>query len=363
MTPLESYNLKLEQSDFVRDPAQENAIRILERIYDELTGEEAPAPGLISRLLGRKPAPPSISGLYLWGGVGRGKTLVVDEFFDCLPFQGKKRSHFHRFMNSVHGRLKEMRHLQDPLVEIAKEFSQKFRVLCFDEFIVNDIADAMILAGLLKSLFENGVTLVTTSNIHPDLLYKDGLQRDRFLPAIELIKANTTVHEMAGHTDYRLQYLTRAEIFFHPHDLQALQGLSENFRHISPDASVPGYVLNINDRDLQTVRHADGIVWFTFEEICGGPRSQNDYIELARCYNTMVVSEIPELPAERDDGARRLINLIDIMYDRNVKFMGSGSCPPNNLYQGSRLKDEFERTVSRLMEMQSDEYMAREHLS
>ncbi|MFC1681677.1 cell division protein ZapE [Pseudomonadota bacterium] len=363
MTPLESYRLKLEQSDFVNDPAQEQAIGILQNVYDELTREEAPPPGIFSRLLGRKPEPRRVRGLYLWGGVGRGKTLVVDEFFDCLPFPEKKRSHFHRFMNSVHGRLKEMRHLQDPLVEVAKVFSRDFRVLCFDEFIVNDIADAMILAGLLKNLFQNGVTLVTTSNIHPDRLYRDGLQRDRFLPAIELIKSHTTVQEMTGETDYRLQYLTRAKIYFHPHDKKALSGLSENFRHISPDASVPGYVLNIDDRDLQTVRHADGIVWFTFEEICGGPRSQSDYIELARCYNTIVVSEIPGLPAEYDDKARRLINLIDIMYDRNVKFMGSGSRPPEELYQGTRLRDEFGRTVSRLMEMQSDEYMAKEHLS
>ncbi len=362
MNPLESYNRQLEHSGFVRDPAQERAVAILQDIYKELTTAEAPAPGLISRLLGKKSEPVPVRGLYLWGGVGRGKTLVVDEFFDCLPFEEKKRSHFHRFMNSVHGQLKDLRHLQDPLVEVAKKFSRKIRVLCFDEFIVNDIADAMILAGLLKNLFENGVTLVTTSNIHPDNLYKDGLQRDRFLPAIELIKSNTIVYEMSGATDYRLQFLTRAEIYYHPHDKQALTGLSENFRHIAPDASVPGFVLNIDGRDLQTVRHADGIVWFTFDEICGGPRSQNDYIELARCYNTIVVSEIPELPAERDDEARRLINLIDIMYDRNVKFMGSGCRSPGELYLGTRLKDEFERTASRLMEMQSTEYMAREHL-
>jgi cell division protein ZapE len=362
MTPLESYNQKLEQSGFARDPAQERTVVMLQGIFDELTRDQAPAPGLIDRLLGRRPASGHVRGMYLWGGVGRGKTLVVDEFFECLPFAEKKRSHFHRFMNSVHEHLKQMRHLQDPLVEIATKFSREFRVLCFDEFIVNDIADAMILAGLLENLFENGVTLVTTSNVHPDHLYKDGLQRDRFLPAIELIKTNTTVHEMTGETDYRLEFLTRAEIYFHPHDAQALSSLSDNFRHIAPDASTPGYVLNINGRDLQTVRHADGIVWFAFDEICGGHRSQNDYIELARCYNTIVVSDIPELSQENDDSARRLVNLIDIMYDRNVKFMGSGSQSPSALYHGARLKDEFERTASRLMEMQSAEYMSKEHL-
>jgi cell division protein ZapE len=363
MTPIESYNRKLEYSDFVRDAAQEKSIRLLQRIYDELTGSDLPAPGLIARLLGTRQKPKAVEGLYLWGGVGRGKTLVVDEFYECLPFKEKKRIHFHRFMHKVHRRLKELRQLQDPLSRIAGQFSDEFRILCFDEFIVNDIADAMILSGLLQHMFADGITLVATSNIHPDELYKNGLQRDRFQPAIDLIKANTTVHEMAGDTDYRLEFLTSAEIYFHPHDDKAFTGLQRNFDHIASEPEEQNVLLEIDGREIRTLQHATGIVWFDFSEICGGPRSQNDYIELARCFNTVVVSDIPALSAESDDQARRFINLIDILYDRNVKFMGSGCCPPQALYQGNRLANEFRRVVSRLAEMQSIAYMAREHLT
>jgi cell division protein ZapE len=363
MTPIESYKLKLEHGDFVRDPVQEEAIRLLQRIYDELTGSRTPAPGLISRLFGTRQKPKAVEGLYLWGGVGRGKTLVVDEFYECLPFKEKKRIHFHRFMHKVHGQLRQLRQLQDPLSRIAGRFSEEFRILCFDEFIVNDIADAMILSGLLQRMFADGITLVATSNIHPDDLYKNGLQRDRFQPAIDLIKANTTVHELAGDTDYRLEFLTSAEIYFHPHDDKAFAGLRKNFDHITSEPAEQDVRLEIDGREIRPLRHATGIVWFDFAEICGGPRSQNDYIELARCFNTVVVSDIPALSAGCDDQARRFINLIDILYDRNVKFMGSGCCPPKELYRGNRLVDEFQRTVSRLAEMQSLAYMAREHLT
>ena len=363
MTPIESYKLKLEHRDFVQDPVQEKAVRLLQGIYDELSGSRAPEPGLISRLFGTRQKPNAVKGLYLWGGVGRGKTLVVDEFYECLPFKEKKRIHFHRFMHKVHGQLRQMRQLQDPLSRIAGRFSDEFRVLCFDEFIVNDIADAMILSGLLQRMFADGITLVATSNIHPDELYKNGLQRDRFQPAIDLIKANTTVHEMAGDTDYRLEFLTSAEIYFHPHDDKAVTGLQRNFDHIASEPAEQDVLLEIDGREIRTLRHATGIVWFDFAEICGGPRSQNDYIELALCFNTVVVSDIPALSAECDDQARRIINLIDILYDRNVKFMGSGCCPPQELYRGNRLGNEFRRVVSRMTEMQSIAYIAREHLT
>jgi len=361
MTPIESYHRKLGYSDFVRDPVQEKAMRLLQGIYDELTGGRAPDPGLLARLFGGKQKPKAILGLYLWGGVGRGKTMIVDEFYACLQFKEKKRIHFHRFMRKVHAQLKELRHRQDPLTLIAGRFSDEFRVLCFDEFIVNDIADAMILSGLIQHLFANGVTLIATSNIHPDDLYKDGLQRDRFLPAIDLIKASTVVHEMTGGTDYRLEFLTSADIYFYPHDESAFSGLQRNFDHIASEPAQQNVMLDIDGREIRTLRHATGIVWFDFVEICGGPRSQNDYIELARCFNTIVVSDIPALAAECDDQARRFINLIDILYDRNVKFMGSGCGPPQELYGGNRLGNEFKRTASRLLEMQSLTYMAREH--
>ena len=363
MTPIESYHRDLKQMDFVPDPAQEQAVKLLQQIYDELLVNEQTQPGILSRLLLRKPHHKHVKGLYLWGGVGRGKTYIVDQFFVCLPFENKKRIHFHRFMHKVHEQLKKTKQLQDPLGKVAIDFAREFRVLCFDEFSVNDITDAMILGKLLKHLFQNGVTLVATSNIKPDDLYKDGLQRDRFQPAIDLIKQHTIVHEIIGDTDYRLRFLEKAEMYFHPHDDEAAVGLEKNFEHICSELSRSGGSLDIDGREIQTVRQASGAVWFDFDEICGGPRSQNDYLELARCFHTIVVSDIPKLTKDDDDSARRFIHLVDILYDRNVKFMGSGCCPPEQIYQGERLQLEFDRTASRLIEMQSTEYLAKPHLS
>ena len=362
MTPIESYHRDLNQTDFVRDPAQEQAVTLLQRIYENLVATNQTRPGFLSRLfIGRRQIKP-VKGLYLWGGVGRGKTCIVDRFFDCLPFDNKKRIHFHRFMRKVHEQLKKMKQQQDPLSNIADEFADEFRVLCFDEFSVNDITDAMILGKLLECLFENGVTLVTTSNIKPEDLYKDGLQRDRFQPAIDLIRQHTIVHELKGATDYRLRFLKKAEIYFCPHDDKAAAGLENNFEHVSSEHVRSGTRLDIDGREIQTIRQASGVVWFDFSEICGGPRSQNDYLELARCFHTIVVSDIPKLTKDDDDSARRFINLVDILYDRNVKFMGSGCCPPDQIYQGDRLCLEFSRTASRLVEMQSTEYLAQPHL-
>ena len=362
MTPIESYHRDLKQLDFVRDPAQEQVVSLLQQIYEELVATGQTQSGILSRLFVVKRQRKPVKGLYLWGGVGRGKTYVVDQFFDCLPFENKKRIHFHRFMRKVHDQLKKMKQLQDPLDKVATDFANEFRVLCFDEFSVNDITDAMILGKLLEHLFDNGVTLVTTSNIKPDDLYKDGLQRDRFQPAIDLIKQHTIVHEIKGDTDYRLRFLEKAEIYFHPHDDKAAAGLENNFEHVSSEHVELGARLDIDGRAIQTVRQASGVVWFDFDEICGGPRSQNDYLELARCFHTIVVSDIPRLTKDDDDSARRFINLVDILYDRNVKFMGSGCCPPDQIYQGDRLRLEFDRTTSRLVEMQSTDYLGKPHL-
>ena len=206
------------------------------------------------------------------------------------------------------------------------------------------------------------MTLVATSNIRPDDLYKDGLQRDRFQPAIDLIKQYTTIHEIGGDIDYRLRFLERADIYFHPHDERAALGLERNFDRVSSESVGARATLEVDGREVQTIRCASGVVWFHFDEICGGPRSQDDYLELARCFHTFVVSDIPQLSKDDDDSARRLINLVDILYDRNVKFLGSGCCPPDQLYQGTRLRLEFDRTASRLIEMQSIEYLAKPHL-
>ena len=363
MTPLARYQADLKRDDFTHDPAQERAVKLLQELYDRLmAGEARTRRSLFDRFRPQRGLWRPVPGLYLWGGVGRGKTYVVDMFFDCLPFAEKKRTHFHRFMSKVHEQLKGLRDQKDPLAVIGQRFAESARVLCFDEFIVNDIGDAIILAGLLRNLFERGVTLVATSNIEPDGLYKDGLQRDRFLPAIEMIKQNTQVVEVDGGTDYRLEFLDHAQIYFCPLDERAEAGLLYNFEHVAPESGHTGVVLEVEGREINTVRHADGVVWFDFREICGGPRSQNDYLELARCFHTMVVSNIPRLDADTDDQGRRLINLIDVMYDRNVKLIASAEAEPSELYSGTRLAGEFQRTASRMNEMRAHDYLAKKHL-
>ncbi len=363
MTPIECYRVDLEREDFQYDRAQEHAIIQLQKLYEELTYVPRLRRSFLSRFATKRSHGEPVKGLYLWGGVGRGKTYLADLFFDCLPFAEKKRTHFHRFMHKIHGELRTLRDQRDPLAIIGERFARSARVLCFDEFIVNDIADAMILAGLLKALFSRGVTLVATSNIPPEELYEGGLQRDRFVPAIDLIRRHADVVQVDGGTDYRLQFLDRAEIFFHPLDERAHTGLANNFEHIAPEFGHQDVTLEVDGRDIRAVRRADGVVWFDFEEICGGPRSQSDYIELSRCFHTILLSNIPRLTAEHDDQARRLINLIDVMYDRNVKLIASAAHAPEALYTGTRLGAEFRRTASRMIEMQSHDYLARKHLS
>lgn len=362
-TPLERYRRNLEQPDFVEDPNQTRVIERLQTLHDELLADAGDSRGWWSRLgLGNNAARP-VTGLYIWGGVGRGKTYLVDLFFECLPFEGKQRTHFHRFMRTVHHELKTLRERRDPLAIIADRFAGEARLLCFDEFVVNDITDAMILAGLLDKLFSRGVTLVATSNIAPEDLYRDGLQRDRFLPAIDLIKAHTRVVHMQGETDYRLRFLEQAKMYLTPPGPDADQALLHNFNHVAPDAGRSGERLELEGRALPTIRLADGVVWFGFDVICEGPRSQNDYIELASCFHTVVVSNIPVFTADSDDQARRFINLVDVLYDRRVKLIASAASTPDGLYQGRRLAAEFERTASRLIEMQSHHYLSQSHLA
>lgn len=364
--PYQRYRKDLERPGFVHDPAQETAIRQLQRVYDDLmaTPYAPPKPerwwhGLLGQR--QKPVTP-VRGLYIWGGVGRGKTYLVDTFYDALPIKEKMRLHFHRFMQRVHQELKALGHQADTIAIVARRFAQEARVICLDEFFVSDIADAMILAGLLEQLFADGVTLVTTSNIYPDLLYRDGLQRARFLPAIALIKAHTVVLNVDGGVDYRLRYLERAAVYHTPLDANTEEKLYDAFINVSPEPGHKGGAVEIEGRMIETERQADGVVWFTFKTLCQGPRSQNDYIEIARCFHTVLLSEVPILDATLEDAARRFLNLIDEFYDRNVKLIISAAVAPEAIYRGKKLQFEYRRVLSRLQEMQSLDYLARPHL-
>ena len=369
--PYERYRRDLEREGFQHDPAQERAVLHLQRVYDELMAQPEPAPvkkstGLFARLKGRDqpvaaPGAP-VRGLYLWGGVGRGKTYLVDTFVDALPLERKQRIHFHSFMRAVHAELKELKQQPEPLRIVARRFAEQARVICLDEFFVADITDAMLLYGLLQELFAQGVTLITTSNLPPDDLYKDGLQRARFLPAIELLKQHLEVLNVDGGVDYRLRYLEKAEIYHYPLDDRAEQILNDAFNHIAPEPGHRGGDLEIEGRFIPTLREADDIVWFNFRAICDGPRGVSDYIEIARCFHTVLISNIPVMDWQMENQARRFVNLVDEFYDRSVKLMVSAAAPPQQLYTGQKLKFEFQRTVSRLQEMQSHEYLERPHV-
>ncbi|MFT7132265.1 MAG: cell division protein ZapE [Cyclobacteriaceae bacterium] len=364
--PRDHYELAIAQGEIQADNAQADAVAHLQRLFEALVASQPiPAPsrnGALRRLFGRgaREAAP-IRGLYFWGGVGRGKTYLMDLFFDALPFPNKQRMHFHRFMRHVHQQLQALQGEPNPLRRIAEDFARQYRVLCFDEFFVSDITDAMILAGLLDALFAHGVVLVATSNVAPVNLYRDGLQRSKFLPAIALLEAKTKVLNVDGGVDYRLRVLQDAEIFHSPLDAAADESLARSFKSLSPDAGRPDVVLEIEGRGITTRYCGDGVVWFEFSALCEGPRSQNDYIELAMQFQTVLVSNVPQFTSLREDAARRFISLVDEFYDHNVKLILSAATPILALYQGERLVFEFQRTESRLQEMQSQEYLAREH--
>jgi len=310
----------------------------------------------------RKTGLEPVTGLYIWGDTGRGKTWLMDLFYESLPFPDKLRRHFHRFMADVHEDLRGFRYRQNPLDAVADRLARTTRVICFDEFFVSDIADAMILANLFEGLFRRGVTLVATSNIPPKNLYRDGLQRARFLPAIDLIQTHSVVVHIDGERDYRLRTLERAEIYHSPMDDAALTSLTRSFEGIAPQVSRRDNGLKVLGRLIPTARLADGAVWFEFADICDGPRSQADYIEIARGFHTVLISGVPVFDASREDQARRFIALVDEFYDRNVKLILSAAAPVEGLYGGDRLEFEFRRTRSRLQEMQSREYLGRPHL-
>lgn len=355
--PLVIYQALLEEGHFKADPAQEETVLELDRVWSELTAN--PVSGLWSKLRGRRP--PAVTGLYLWGTVGRGKTWLMDLFFDSLPRNDKLRIHFHRFMAKVHEALRETPSTCDPLKEIALYWASRYRVVCFDEFFVSDIADAMLLGGLLRGLFDEGVTVIATSNVAPDDLYRKGLHRSRFLPAIDTLKKHTRVLHVGGSRDYRLRILQRSATYLQPLDGAADAGLAEAFRRMSGDCELDTS-LEVNGRIIPALRRADGVIWFGFENLCDTARSNSDYIEIARAFNTVLLSGVPGMDDQSIDAARRFINLIDILYDHNVKLLVAAAVPIAGLYRGRRLAFEFRRTASRLTEMQSDHYLAKPHL-
>ena len=356
-TPRQRYEADLRQHGFLRDPAQDRAVSALDTLYGRLLA--TPRPGW-RRWLGREA--PSVKGLYLWGGVGRGKTWLMDCFYECLPFEDKLRLHFHRFMHEVHAELKKLPEQTDPLKAVAEHFRSRGRVICFDEFFVSDITDAMLLGRLFEHLFAIGVTLVATSNVPPDQLYKDGLQRERFLPAIRRLKSHTQVLEMDGGTDYRLRHMQDTELFYVPAGTKADAHLEQVFQRLAGHHPAEPGALFINDRSIPTRRHVDGVAWFDFAALCEGPRSQEDYIEIARGFHTVLLSGVPKLGPDQEDAARRFVALVDEFYDRRVKLAASAAVPVAELYAGKRLGFEFERARSRLTEMQTRQYLSEPHL-
>ena len=356
-TPSQAYAQGVQRGDWHDDPAQHAILRALDRVHDDVL--EAADVGWRGKLsFWKKPEP--VRGLYLWGGVGRGKTFLVDLFYDGLPIQQKYRTHFHRFMRGVHERLREHAGQSDPLAKIAGEWRDELRVLVLDEFFVTDIGDAMLLARLLDRLFAEGVTLVTTSNTAPANLYKDGLQREGFLPAIELLKKHCVELHADGEEDYRLRALTRSPVYRTPLDAQSDAWLGERWHELSGLAEKRGNI-EIEARRIPVRGRGKSIVWFDFAALCEGPRGTSDYIEVAREFNTVLLGGIPAFDRDNEDAARRFVNLVDELYDRHVNLVCTAKTLPTGLYSGTRLQGAFERTASRLIEMQSADYLASQH--
>ena len=303
-----------------------------------------------------------IKGLYIRGEVGRGKTQMMDIFFETLNIQEKKRVHFHRFMKILHDDLDKISAQKDPLKKVAKEISKKTKVLCFDEFYVEDIGDAMLLGRFINELFENKVTLITTSNTHPDNLYRDGLHRSRFLPAIKSIKENCEIYELNSAQDYRLRTLEQLEIFIIGKGDQGIKELESNFIELTNGEFQDRQKIKILGREIDTIKLAQGSLWVSFKEICEGPRSAKDYIEICSEFHTLFVSNVPIMKGSNDDSARRFIALVDECYERNVNLILSMETELEQIYSGERLLEPFKRTISRLEEMRSKEYLSRPHL-
>ncbi len=361
MRPSAAYEAGVAAGLWQADPVQREVLGELDRIHDELRAREEA--GTLAKLARRLRRETPVRGLYLWGGVGRGKTFLMDLFYSHLGGVPKRRVHYHRFMGEIHARIRALGEHADPLVQVAADCAREFRVLCLDEFFVLDIGDAMLLARLLDQLFSRGVTVVTTSNTAPENLYKGGLQRARFLPAIIELQAHCRVYELHSPLDYRLRALTRASVWQTPPGDAAEAALAAVFSRLARHAAVDEErgALEVNGRPIAVREVADGVVWFDFAALCDGPRAVADYIDIARRFHTVIVSGIPTFDRSSEDPAYRFVLLVDELYDRGVVLVASAAAAPAGLYAGRRVAREFERTVSRLIEMQSEEYLAQQH--
>jgi cell division protein ZapE len=352
----ELYERTLAERGYQSDSAQQRAIDALERCESEWADYKARRSNTVTKLLVRPPIP---RGVYMHGGVGRGKSFLMDCFFQSVPLTRKTRLHFHEFMREVHRELQDLKGTADPLDELGQRVARRHRLICFDEFHVADVTDAMILHRLLAAMFANRVSIVTTSNFHPDDLYPDGLHRERVLPAIALLNEMLEVVNVDGPTDYRRATLQQLDVYHHPLGPQAETAMQRAFEQLA-EARDETPVLHIEQRELRALRRAGGVVWFDFKTLCGGPRSQNDYLELAQQFHTVLLSGVPRMPPRLASEARRFTLLVDVLYDRRVKLIISAAVPPEALYEDGPLAHEFARTVSRLLEMQSGPYLAQQ---
>lgn len=353
MNVLEAYRRTLDERGFVADAAQQAAAERLQRMYDEFVAYKAQRSNRLKKLINHPPVP---RGVWLYGGVGRGKSFLMDCFYSTVPVVRKTRLHFHEFMRGVHRSLQDLKGRPDPLDAVGARAARRYRLICFDEFHVSDIADAMILERLLRALFAHGVTFVMTSNYRPDQLYPDGLHRDRILPAIELLEANLDVVRVEAGVDYRCLSMADVHAYLTPLGAATDRALRETFVRLA-EARDEDARLMIEHRELRALRRAGGVVWFDFRTLCGGPRSQNDYLEIASQFHTVILSGVPRMSAAMASEARRFMWLVDVLYDRRINLIVSAECPPEEIYTEGAMANEFQRTVSRIVEMQSHEYL------
>lgn len=354
VTVLEYYQETLARRGFLQDEAQHAAVLRLQRLYEQWTDYKARRSTALRRLVVRPPLP---RGVYLWGAVGRGKSFLIDSFYLTVPLVRKRRVHFHHFMRDVHREMETLKGREDPLAEVAWRIAKRYRLICFDEFHVSDIADAMILGRLLQRTMDRGVVYCMTSNYQPDQLYPHGLQRERFLPTIALLKERLDVIQLAAAMDYRRRALETVEVYHWPLDPQADAALKAVFERMK-DVEEEFHELDVEGRDIPYRHRAGGVVWFEFDVLCGGPRSHLDYLDLAKRFHTVILSGVPKLSAKQANEARRLTWLVDIFYDAKVKLVVSAAAPPEELYPDGAYSNEFARTASRLIEMQSKDYLA-----